>query len=77
MYTVSGGQGSCDLAHKSSHKSCLQYLYFSFSSFSPFLIVTHSYTHLFRQVEQAVFEEHVFGLAPGAVYDDHIMFHSA
>lgn len=32
---------------------------------------------LFRQVEQAVFEEHVFGLAPGAVYDDHIMFHSA
>lgn len=24
-------------------------------------------------VEQAVFEEHVLGLAPGAVYDDHIM----
>lgn len=27
-------------------------------------------------MEQAVFEEHVFRLAPGAVYDDHIMFHS-
>lgn len=32
---------------------------------------------LLGQVEQAVFEEHVFGLAPGAVDDDHIMFHSA
>lgn len=28
-------------------------------------------------MEQAVFEEHVFSLAPGAVYDDHIMFHCA
>lgn len=37
----------------------------------------YSYTHLLGQVEQAVFEEHVFGLAPGAVDDDHIMFHSA
>lgn len=27
-------------------------------------------------MEQAVFEEHVFGLAPGAVYDDHITFYS-
>lgn len=35
-----------------------------------------SHTNLFGQVEQAVFEEHVFRLAPGAVYDDHIMFHS-
>ena len=33
----------------------------------------HSHTHLFGQVEQAVFEEHVFGLAPGAVYDDDVV----
>lgn len=38
---------------------------------------THIDTHLFRQVEKAVFEEHVFGLAPSAIYDNHIMFDSA
>lgn len=37
----------------------------------------HGYTHLFREVEQAVFEEHVFRLAPGAIYNDDIMFYSA
>jgi len=38
-------------------------------------VTSYTHTHLFGQVEQAVFEEHVFGLAPGAVDDDHIMFH--
>lgn len=41
------------------------------------LMRKHSYTNLFRQVEQVVFEEHVFGLAPSAIYDDHIVLHSA
>lgn len=34
-------------------------------------------THLFRQVEQAIFEKYVFGLAPCSIYDDYIVLHSA
>lgn len=39
--------------------------------------IKFSCTHLSGQVEQVVFKEHVLGLAPGAVYNDHIMFHCA
>lgn len=41
------------------------------------LFITRRVTHLFRQMEQAVFEKYVLCLAPCAIYYDYIVLHSA
>lgn len=39
--------------------------------------ITNRFTHLSRQVEQAIFEKYVLCLAPCAIYDNYIVLHSA